>query len=336
VTPVRRPIICLTPVRNEGWILDRFLRCAALWADHIVIADQGSDDGSAEMAAAYEKVTLVRNDAPVFDEETRQRLLIETARKIAAGAILFALDADEVLTANWMTSQEWHRVLAAPPGTVINLRRINLLPGLRSCWIPPDEIPIGYVDDGRDHYGSAIHSARVPRGPDAPRLGLDGISLLHYQYTDWERMLSKQRWYQCWERVHLPQKRAVGLYRQYHHMAAIPKEQLRDVDAAWFRAYEEAAIDMTSVSVQRPLWWDSEVLGFLAERGVDEFRRLDIWDVDWAEVARATGRSDPSTTIRDPRTVIERHIHRWLRRTQRDCSHPAVRIAQLGLRVIGW
>ena len=36
-------VVCLTPVKNEAWILDRFLKCAGLWAEHIIIADQGAD-----------------------------------------------------------------------------------------------------------------------------------------------------------------------------------------------------------------------------------------------------------------------------------------------------
>ena len=38
-TPVPT-VICVTPVKNEARILPRFLRCAATWADHILIADQ--------------------------------------------------------------------------------------------------------------------------------------------------------------------------------------------------------------------------------------------------------------------------------------------------------
>ncbi len=42
-------LICLTPIRNEAWILERFLQCASLWADYIIIGDQNSDDGSREI-----------------------------------------------------------------------------------------------------------------------------------------------------------------------------------------------------------------------------------------------------------------------------------------------
>ena len=73
-------IICLTPVKNEAWILERFLECASLWADQIIIADQGSDDGSREIARSFNKVQLIENSAKVFNEPERQKLLIEAAR----------------------------------------------------------------------------------------------------------------------------------------------------------------------------------------------------------------------------------------------------------------
>ena len=36
----RPKVICVTPVRNEAWIIEPFLRAAELWADHIILADQ--------------------------------------------------------------------------------------------------------------------------------------------------------------------------------------------------------------------------------------------------------------------------------------------------------
>jgi len=39
--PVR--IVVVTPVRNEAWILERFLSVTSRFADHIIIADQALD-----------------------------------------------------------------------------------------------------------------------------------------------------------------------------------------------------------------------------------------------------------------------------------------------------
>lgn len=71
-----RPIvICLTPIRNESWILDMFLKATSLWADHIILADQMSTDGSREIAKKNSKVILIDNNSETFNEPERQRLL---------------------------------------------------------------------------------------------------------------------------------------------------------------------------------------------------------------------------------------------------------------------
>ena len=82
----RPRIIVLVPVRNEAWILRTFLDCASLWADHIIVADQSSTDGSAEIAAGFPKVTVIENPSLVYSEVERQRLLIEAARRFPARA----------------------------------------------------------------------------------------------------------------------------------------------------------------------------------------------------------------------------------------------------------
>ena len=38
--------ICVTPTRNEAWIIGHFAAAARCWADHVVIADQRSTDGT--------------------------------------------------------------------------------------------------------------------------------------------------------------------------------------------------------------------------------------------------------------------------------------------------
>src|SRR3954453_20585511 len=87
--------IVVTPVRNEAWILDRFLSCVSLWADHIIVADQGSADGSREIARRHSKVTLIDNPGS-YDEGARQRLLLDAARSFEGRRVIFAFDADEI------------------------------------------------------------------------------------------------------------------------------------------------------------------------------------------------------------------------------------------------
>lgn len=327
--------ICVTPIKNEAWILERFLRCASQWADHIIVADQNSEDGSQEIACGFPKVTLLQNSSPVYDEGARQTLLLEAARRIPGRRIIIALDADEMLTANWADSPEWEQISKAAPGTVLTFQWVNVLPEFTHGWIRPEDLPLGFVDDGSDHRGEAIHSARLPVPPDAPRLRLDAVKVLHYQFTDWKRMESKQRWYQCWERLHHPAKRAIAAYRQYHHMDAIPAEHRHPLRPEWLDRYRQAGINMTEVRREEAYRWDREVAGWLAEHGAALFRRCDIWEIDWAERCRHFGIT-PGRPISDPRSALDKWVHRWLAQTQGRSLEPSVRTRQRLLRLFGW
>ena len=46
-------IICLTPVKNEDWIIEKFLRATSLWAEYIILADQNSTDRTVEIAEKF-------------------------------------------------------------------------------------------------------------------------------------------------------------------------------------------------------------------------------------------------------------------------------------------
>jgi glycosyltransferase involved in cell wall biosynthesis len=335
----RPTLICLTPVKNEAWILERFLRCASLWADHIIVADQGSEDGSREIAAKFEKVTLIENTSPAYDEGARQRLLLAAARQLPCDGqrILIALDADEMLSANVMGSAEWDTILAAEPGTVLRFEWVNILPGFETCWIPTDEIAFGFVDDGSPHRGQAIHSTRVPAPPRAPVLRLQDVRVLHYQYVAWQRMASKQRWYQCWERLNDPGKRPIAIFRQYHGMHSRPPEQIFPFRTEWIDGYEQAGIDMRNVEAQPyDTWWDREILKWMDARGPEFFKKQAVWDVEWTAVARAAGFNGSSHKFADPRSRVDRVIHQWLHATQGRALEWKVRWVQRALRLAGW
>jgi glycosyltransferase involved in cell wall biosynthesis len=314
--------IVVTPVRNEAWILPRFLGCASLWADRIVIADQGSTDGSREIAAGHPKVTLIDNPEPGYDEGARQRLLLEAARQIPGKRLIFALDADEILAATWGESADFRSLVDAPPGTVARMRWANVLPGFDSCWLPDEEIVFGYVDDGADHPGERIHSVRLPVAPSARSVSLADVKVLHYQYANWERMKSKQRWYQCWELLNLPHKRPIQLYRQYHHMDAIPAERIEPLPERWVAPYEAEGIDMRSDPDEVRFPWDEEVAGWMRAHGANRFKKLDIWDAGWEEA--------------DPRGPVVRLVHRWLRATQNRYERRRIRLLQRALIPFGW
>ena len=324
-TGSRPQIICLTPVKNEAWILDLFLRCASIWADRIIIADQGSDDGSAEIAHRFPKANIVRNAGASYDEWQRQRLLIDEARKIPGPRVLVALDADEVMSANLRDCPAWHKALAAPPGTVVQFPYVNVLPDRGLFWRVPDNRPLGYVDDGREHVGRDIHSPRVPVYRRCPTVTIESAVVMHYQYADWERMESKHRWYQCWERINHPERTGVSIYRQYHHMYSIGPDDLSPLPGEWLAGYTASGIDTNSFVKEQPYRWDAAVVELIDKYGADHFSDIAIWDQDWTDVAHSIGYVDVSR-FSDPRTRDQRALQDRLARTQAFASRPGVRL----------
>ena len=331
-------VICLTPVRNEAWILDRFLRCASLWADHILIADQCSEDGSREIASRYPKVTLIENPTAEVDEASRQRLLIDAARRIPGPRFLMAVDADEFLSANFLDSVTWREMLQSEVGTVVEFQMVNLKPDLQSYWSPPIEFRFGFMDDGTSfHTGPRLHSPRIPSPPNAPVRSAEEVKVLHYQYVNWDRMQSKHRWYQCLERILHSERKPIDVFRQYHHMYAIPENELKPLPSQWIDGYERLGIDMTTVpSTQAIYWWDREVVRWFETHGASRFRREAVWDKDWNATARLVGSNLNGNTFNDPRNGFEKLTHSWLRRSQPHPQRLDHRLVNKALRLLGW
>jgi glycosyltransferase involved in cell wall biosynthesis len=345
---MQRPtVICLTPVKNEAWTLERFLKCASTWADRIIIADQGSTDGSREIAKRFPKVSIIDNASREFNEPERQKMLLAEARRIPGPKVLLALDADEFLTANLLASPEWESILTARPGTVIKFQwpLIQCNDSELSFFYFNGQQPIGFVDDGSEHHeGKAIHNHRIPTPSGAPIIIPTEIKLMHYCLFDPNRFKSKIRWYQCFEHLVL-KKRAIDLYRFYHIVLSVPSKVIKPVPKEWIRGYEELGIDMSSVNQEGSYYWDKEVLRYFEKHGTSEFRRLAIFDVDWNRIHKECYSQVSSISLADPRNRFERLVHRWLVHTQPYFSFYArPRISQKifakcvhkVLRLLGW
>jgi hypothetical protein len=122
-------LICLTPVVNEAFELDRFLQCTSVWADHIILGYQESIDNTLEIANKYEKVIIVNSPNKDWNELVMRSLLYEAAREIqATKRIIVNLDADEVISSNFLTSTEWQTILDLPEGSVFRIQWANLKP----------------------------------------------------------------------------------------------------------------------------------------------------------------------------------------------------------------
>lgn len=312
---MRPKIICLTPIRNEAWILDRFLKSASMWADHIIIADQMSTDGSREIAKRYLKVTLIDNPSEEFNEPERQRLLIKKAREIEGQRLLITLDADEIFSPDIFSSNDWHKIVSSEAGTIIEFQLANLAPDLKRMWYGAYE-PLGYMDDNYEHTGNnKIHSGRIPYSEDHIKLKIKSIKIIHLQYTNWRRMESKHRWYQCYERIIYPQKSALDILRLYGHMYGIKSKELIPIPSNWNIKYNLLDLEILRNISKENNWFDDEVLELFDKYGNEKFRKLRIWDNNWIKSARERNKTE-LVNYKDPRSFMDKLIQMWVITTQ--------------------
>lgn len=308
-------IICVTPIKNEEWILDKFLQATSLWADYIILADQQSTDRSREIASEYAKVILIDNNTNAYNEHERFQLLIKEARKIDGNRLLIALDADEILTPDFASKDSWRKMLDASPGTVIKFQWANIYPGYKKYWNHGFNFPWGFMDDGSPYKGLKMHSPRLPLPLNAPEVNLDDIKVMHLQYLDWGRYKSKHRWYMLYEFINHPEKDLLDIYRLYNMFNSTKGKDIKPVPVNWISDYEKMGINIVDFAKSEFYYWDLELLSKMSELGPSNLSKLVIWDKDWVELARSQQMSDPKQ-YKDPRSLFEKLVHLWLRKSQ--------------------
>lgn len=282
MTTEKPKIVVVTPVKNEAWILDRFLTVSSRFADVIVIADQCSTDESVEICARHPKVVVIENRSAEFNEAERQRMLLQKARELVPEPrIILALDADEVLAADAMTAAGWRTMLEAKPGTVLCFEKPELFARPDLCVRHNVPWPIGYVDDGAEQTPRKIHSIRIPMPDYAPRLYINDVKFLHYSLLRPDAQMSKQRMYSVLENIQgtAPVRRRRLRYAADFDFSTVGS--LEPTPPEWFAGWEKLGIDMRTALCFRYNWQDFEVLRQLNKYGTRRFWPDDIWQYDW-------------------------------------------------------
>ena len=338
-------IIVLSAIKNEEWIIRRFLQVMSQIADHILIADQKSEDTTRAICAEFPKVVVVENESESFNEPERQKLLIETARKLYPGPrLLLSFDADDIPSANILDDPEWAAVLHARPGVPILLQNVCMYgspnnyrsQGTDSYGV--SYLPYAMIDNGAPHSGLPIHSPRLPFRRDVPPIRLNKVVSMHFQFVDSNRAMAKQRWYMCYERLRFPNKSSFEILNDYRWVIwDVHTWPDRETPREWLSGYEKIGIDLADVQRQNYFWWTWEVLRFFFQYGEQTFAELPIWDYDWEE-ARNNGiimgiTGLPNREIRDPRSNRTRFAH-WIlsRWGSENSAESVVDSAQSGFR----
>ena len=290
-------MIALVPTRDEASTIRRYLEATLSWADAVIVCDQ-SADGTADIARSFAGVTVIEEPPGEYDEQARQLLLIDEARRLVPGRrFLVALDADELLSANVLESEAWERAVRSPPGTRVQIGLVEL------CQEPSRylidwgadrgrRVTFAYADDGRPHHSRHFHASRLPEPPDSPQTVLEDVVVLHFATGNPVRVASKDRWYQCQERMTVAMPDPVAIRRRYDWRRRLaPTFDVRPCPDEWFAGYRKRDVDLSERPGADVFWTDWGVLRMFAAHGVAPFALLDIWDPDW-EAMRQRGKDE--------------------------------------------
>ncbi|RFM27396.1 glycosyltransferase family 2 protein [Deminuibacter soli] len=277
-------IVVLTPVKNEAWILERFLQVTSLFADLIIVADQLSTDNTKEITERFSKALYVLNDTPEYDEEYRQHLLINKAREQVKGKmLLLALDADELITADSIGHTEWVNIAAQQPGTRIMMKKPDILPGFREYLDYPEYFYLGYIDDGATHKGKKIHSSRLP--PSDKTYNANGITFMHYAQVRGKEYKSRQRLYSVIEKNNATSSLQLR-YRKYSRALQRrgAEKMIKTFPEQWLKRFRDEQIDIEQFTSTELNNYNKQLLAFFTEQGSRKYWWEDIWYVDYENI----------------------------------------------------
>jgi hypothetical protein len=288
----RPAIVVITAVENDAWILRRFLEVTSIFADRIIVSDRGASYGSRTLCGEYEKVTLIEDDSADYDEGARQERLIRTARELVPlPRILIALEPDEILAADAMTTRGWQTMLRGKPGTALFFERPELYLSAASCVRRDSNLAAGFIDDGvAELRGAVIHSARLPAPERAPQMALGDVKFLHYGLVRPDAMKARARMYAALENV-------LGTMKLWHRRRVYAATRVLRADGPvepsprqWFEGWESRGIDMTTIRDVQPYREDVFTLDLLLDYGSRRFWLDDLWEKDWNRFIVQLGR----------------------------------------------
>jgi glycosyltransferase involved in cell wall biosynthesis len=287
-------IVGLVAARNEGHIIGQCLKGLSLFTDAICVLDDASQDNTLEVIQSLKEECnierIITKDRWYRDEPGDRNRILQAGREIG-GTHFIVLDADELFTANLLEGNLLRtHILALNPGDTMLLTWIQLWRSVDqyrfddSVWTYNNKDFI-FCDDGECSYHSFfIHTWRTPRNLKGKAIFFVNMypayqyGVMHFQFVDWERLLIKQSWYRCLERIRTPETPAHEINARYApskdehglRMSAVPLE--------WFAGY--SFFDRAPYEGGEN-WYKKQVLGWFDEYGMDYFKDIDIWDANW-------------------------------------------------------
>lgn len=281
-------IVVLTPVKNEEWILEKFLQTCSRFADVIIVADQQSTDNTKSIIEKYEKAVYLENTKTEYDEEYRQRLLINKAREIVPGKrLLIAIDADEIISADSIDAEEWKVICSQPAGTSIYFKKPDLYPGLTEYIDYSNFFLLGFMDDDREHHGKQFHSPRVPKGDH--RYNAEQIRFMHLALVRGKQYLARQRLYSIMENINRSASLRFRFRKYSRRIQSFRYRNITKKTPAFWLNYDRFGIRLGEFGDSEINNFNKQILEAFSKYGTEKFYYDDIWYVDYNAINEKMG-----------------------------------------------
>ena len=294
--------IAIMPVKNEEWILEHNLTCASMFFDHIIVADQNSDDKTPEICKKFPKVVYIKNTSTKYNEGDRRQLLLDAAREFSGNNFIANLAADEIFSANILEKGEFERLVKDKnPGTGFSFHWVQL-------WRSQDKYrddssiwsnsyrPFAFIDDRKTNYKKGFaHLSIIPEDFMENAIVESRIKVLHYQFVEFDRMLAKQRWARLLEFGHYTQSnflKSIILNNKYFITKDENNIKLTNTPQEWQCYYP-----LFSLDTQNDPWHIQASIDFITQYGPENLKWLDVWDYRWPN-------------FEDKRNFIQKIYHR--------------------------
>ena len=299
-------IVVITPVKDEEWVLDRFLWACSRFADHVLILDQHSTDKSLEICSRYPKVKVLSNPSTEYDESLRSKLLVEGARRLfGEGNLLVAFDADEIPTYPSLDERVWTNLKKLPPGTHICFEKPEMFSLPNRCVRTVSTFPYSFIDDGSSMEGCLIHSRRTPGNPANPHYYSSSIILMHFARVRWQEYCARQVVYCMIENIRKTKNHRVRTcYYAPEFFTRFGSDSCVAIPIEWTTGYVEAGVDILGYTSSRFNGFHLRALRLFAEHGVKRFKFDPIWWESWEEARlyflKVGASGIPQSPIRQP------------------------------------
>jgi glycosyltransferase involved in cell wall biosynthesis len=314
----------LTPVKNEAALLGAFLKHHADLFDQIIIADQGSTDGSWEIAESHPKVVSIRNHNTEYNENTRRKLLLEEAYKLDPNALVMGLDADEFLLVEarqWeATCEEWATRFRSH---ALELPWMCLAPGgidwfvLRNTFCRPCK--------GGVLAEMAFHQCRVPLGPNTGFC--KDIPVLHLNLVWPRRQQMKTWWYSA---VETTMRGSISIdTRRVYQRSGVGEFQNREPVPARYASVVRQLLDNVDLQDSWDTWHKAQILQILQSNSADKLRHAPIWGYPWKVEMSVLGKS-----LKVGPSLREILVDWWVSHTMKRRQRFAVRFVDSVLRLL--